>query len=106
MLLPTCVTGMHVLLSSCWQSATWQGSSLHVLLVWLQVRASLTLYLPDDDVGAILGRKGQNLVEIQQVGRGWCVCLERGGGAGSCPGVEGVGRSWGVYATMPVTQHL
>lgn len=33
------------------------------------VRACLTLYLPDDDIGAILGRKGQNLVDIQQVRR-------------------------------------
>lgn len=31
------------------------------------LQASLTLMLPDDDVGAILGRKGQNLVDIQQV---------------------------------------
>ncbi len=31
------------------------------------VKAALTLYLPDEDVGAILGRKGQNLVDIQQV---------------------------------------
>ncbi len=31
------------------------------------VKASLTFFLPDDDVGAILGRKGQNLAEIQQV---------------------------------------
>lgn len=35
--------------------------------VLAQVRATLTLHLPDDDVGAILGRKGQNIVEIQQV---------------------------------------
>jgi len=33
------------------------------------VRASLTLFLPDDDVGAILGRKGQNIVDIQQNAR-------------------------------------
>lgn len=32
-------------------------------------RASLTLYLSDEDVGAILGRKGQHLVEIQQSAR-------------------------------------
>ena len=31
------------------------------------VRSMLTFYLPDDDVGAILGKKGQNLAEIQQV---------------------------------------
>lgn len=31
------------------------------------VRTQLTLYLPDDDVGAILGKKGSNLVEVQQV---------------------------------------
>eukprot|EP00201_Polytomella_parva_P003602 CAMPEP_0175078704 /NCGR_PEP_ID=MMETSP0052_2-20121109/24312_1 /TAXON_ID=51329 ORGANISM="Polytomella parva, Strain SAG 63-3" /NCGR_SAMPLE_ID=MMETSP0052_2 /ASSEMBLY_ACC=CAM_ASM_000194 /LENGTH=377 /DNA_ID=CAMNT_0016348747 /DNA_START=15 /DNA_END=1148 /DNA_ORIENTATION=+ len=30
------------------------------------VRAKLSLYLPDEDVGAILGKRGQNLVEIQQ----------------------------------------
>jgi RNA-binding protein Nova len=33
------------------------------------LRCSLTLYLPDDDVGAILGKKGANLVEVQQVGQ-------------------------------------
>lgn len=33
------------------------------------IRASLTLYLSDEDVGAILGRKGQHLVEIQQSAR-------------------------------------
>jgi predicted PilT family ATPase len=33
------------------------------------VRASLTLYLPDEDAGAILGRKGQNLAEIQRTAR-------------------------------------
>lgn len=33
------------------------------------VRSSLTLYLADDDVGAILGRKGQNLTDIQQSAR-------------------------------------
>lgn len=32
------------------------------------MRASLSLFLPDDDVGAVLGRKGQTLVDIQQVG--------------------------------------
>jgi RNA-binding protein Nova len=32
-------------------------------------RASLTLYLPDEDVGAVLGKKGQNLIDIQQVGQ-------------------------------------
>uniref|UniRef100_A0A7S3QLL1 K Homology domain-containing protein n=1 Tax=Dunaliella tertiolecta TaxID=3047 RepID=A0A7S3QLL1_DUNTE len=37
--------------------------------VLAQVRSQLTLYLPDDDVGAILGRKGQNLVDIQQSAR-------------------------------------
>ncbi|GFH17824.1 uncharacterized protein HaLaN_14532, partial [Haematococcus lacustris] len=37
--------------------------------VLTQVRASLTLWLPNDDVGAILGRKGQHLVEIQQSAR-------------------------------------
>lgn len=31
------------------------------------MRASLSLFLPDDDVGAVLGRKGQTLVDIQQV---------------------------------------
>lgn len=34
-----------------------------------QARAALTLWLADDDVGAILGRKGQNLVDIQQSAR-------------------------------------
>lgn len=29
-------------------------------------RVSFTLYLPDEEVGAVLGRKGQNLIEIQQ----------------------------------------
>jgi len=37
--------------------------------VLASVRASLTLYLPDDDVGAILGRRGQTLVDIQQSSR-------------------------------------
>jgi RNA-binding protein Nova len=36
-----------------------------------QLKTSLTFYLPDDDVGAILGKKGQNLAEIQQV-----LCLD------------------------------
>ncbi len=31
------------------------------------VKATLTFFLPDDDVGAILGRKGQNIADIQQV---------------------------------------
>lgn len=34
-----------------------------------QVKATLTLFLPDDDIGAILGRKGQTLVDIQQSAR-------------------------------------
>lgn len=34
-----------------------------------QIKATLTLYLPDEDVGAVLGRKGQNLVDIQQSAR-------------------------------------
>lgn len=34
-----------------------------------QIKTSLTFYLPDDDVGAILGRKGQNLADIQQSAR-------------------------------------
>lgn len=34
-----------------------------------QVRAALVLWLTDDDVGAILGRKGQTLVDIQQSAR-------------------------------------
>ncbi|EFJ46104.1 hypothetical protein VOLCADRAFT_121094 [Volvox carteri f. nagariensis] len=33
------------------------------------VRTQLTLYLSDDDVGAILGKKGQNLIEVQQSSR-------------------------------------
>ncbi|KAG1677905.1 hypothetical protein FOA52_001323 [Chlamydomonas sp. UWO 241] len=33
------------------------------------VKAMLVLYLADDDVGAILGRKGQNLTDIQQSAR-------------------------------------
>mmetsp|Transcript_21751 Transcript_21751/g.47541 ORF Transcript_21751/g.47541 Transcript_21751/m.47541 type:complete len:329 (+) Transcript_21751:113-1099(+) len=37
--------------------------------VLASVRASLTLFLSDDDVGAILGRKGQNLADIQQNAR-------------------------------------
>lgn len=37
-----------------------------------QMRSSLTLFLPDEDVGAILGRKGQNLVEIQSVSEKDC----------------------------------
>ena len=35
--------------------------------VLANVRASLSLFLPDEDVGAVLGKKGQNLIEIQQV---------------------------------------
>ncbi|PNH03689.1 Poly(rC)-binding protein 4 [Tetrabaena socialis] len=42
------------------------SSSKNVLAT---VRTQLTLYLPDDDVGAILGKKGQNLVEVQQSSR-------------------------------------
>lgn len=37
--------------------------------VLASVRATLQLYLSDDDVGAILGRRGQNLVDIQQSSR-------------------------------------
>lgn len=33
------------------------------------VKATLTLFLPDEEVGAVLGRKGQNLVDIQQSAR-------------------------------------
>lgn len=40
-------------------------SNLNLML--LQIRACLILYLPDEDVGAVLGRKGQSLIEIQQV---------------------------------------
>lgn len=45
------------------------GSPHSVLarVVCIQMRAALTLYLLDEDVGAILGRKGQTLVDIQQV---------------------------------------
>ncbi|KAG2491828.1 hypothetical protein HYH03_009785 [Edaphochlamys debaryana] len=42
------------------------ASSKNVLAA---VRTQLTLYLTDDDVGAILGKKGQNLVEVQQSSR-------------------------------------
>lgn len=42
-----------------------RGSSSKNVLA--NVRTTLTLHLPDDDVGAILGKKGQNLVEVQQV---------------------------------------
>ncbi|KAG2434147.1 hypothetical protein HXX76_007874 [Chlamydomonas incerta] len=42
------------------------SSSKNVLA---SVRTQLTLYLPDDDVGAILGKKGSNLVEVQQSSR-------------------------------------
>lgn len=44
------------------------------------LKASLTLTLPDEDVGAILGKKGQTLADIQQVsGRHkWhCGCRRR-----------------------------
>ena len=34
-----------------------------------QVKATLILYIPDEEVGAVLGRKGQNLVDIQQSAR-------------------------------------
>lgn len=47
---------------------------------FVQVRAQLSLYLSDDDVGAVLGRKGQNLVDIQQVRlihTEGCICHER-----------------------------
>lgn len=37
--------------------------------VLANVRAQTSLFLPDDDVGAVLGRKGQNLVDIQQSAR-------------------------------------
>lgn len=43
--------------------------SLNAKSVLSGFRASLTLYLPDDDVGAVLGRKGQNLIDIQQSAR-------------------------------------
>ena len=34
-----------------------------------QIKATLILYIPDEEVGAVLGRKGQNLVDIQQSAR-------------------------------------
>jgi RNA-binding protein Nova len=37
--------------------------------VLANVRSSLTLHLPDEEVGAILGRRGQTLVDIQQSAR-------------------------------------
>jgi predicted RNA-binding protein YlqC (UPF0109 family) len=37
-------------------------------------RASLLLALPDEDVGAVLGKKGQTLTQIQQVGLGCSTC--------------------------------
>mmetsp|Transcript_2146 Transcript_2146/g.3468 ORF Transcript_2146/g.3468 Transcript_2146/m.3468 type:complete len:90 (-) Transcript_2146:1486-1755(-) len=33
------------------------------------MRAMLILYVPDEEVGAILGRKGQSLTDIQQSAR-------------------------------------
>lgn len=33
------------------------------------LKAALSLFIPDDDVGAILGRRGQNLIDIQQSSR-------------------------------------
>ena len=56
------------------QLATSQGvvlppRSSAIKSVLSSVKANLTFFLPDDDVGAILGKKGQNLAEIQQVGR-------------------------------------
>ena len=71
------------------------------------IKASLTLYLPDDDVGAILGRGGQNLVDIQQVREGGAI-LGCGGqnlvrcGGGRHPGSgEGGGRE-GMHPTSGV----
>lgn len=50
----------------------------------VQVRASLSLFLSDDDVGAVLGRKGQNLVDIQQVSRRCMHAWAMLGGARAC----------------------
>lgn len=55
------------------------------------LQASLTLMLPDDDVGAILGRKGQNLVDIQQV---------RAGSRLACA------AAWGHDAHIVIGAHL
>jgi predicted RNA-binding protein YlqC (UPF0109 family) len=55
--MPVCLSNRRVGLHTC-PSVRW---------ACMQTRAALTLYLTDEDVGAILGRKGQNLVEIQQV---------------------------------------
>jgi hypothetical protein len=51
------------------------------------VKAQLQLWLLDEDVGAVLGKRGQTLTQIQQVGwRGMqgqgklCVCVGGGGG--------------------------
>lgn len=44
------------------------ASSKNVLA---SVRTQLMLYLTDDDVGAILGKKGSNLIEVQQVRFMW-----------------------------------
>ncbi|GFH06302.1 uncharacterized protein HaLaN_00909 [Haematococcus lacustris] len=68
-----------VVLASCgraeltvgWGGHRWNAYQPRAPLVmqYHMVRASLTLWLPNDDVGAILGRKGQHLVEIQQSAR-------------------------------------
>lgn len=58
-----------------------RGSSSKNVLA--NVRTTLTLHLPDDDVGAILGKKGQNLVEVQQVSM---QVVEWPVGAGCCAG--------------------
>ena len=54
------------------QLATSQGvvlppRSAAIKSVLSSVKANLTFFLPDEDVGAILGKKGSNLAEIQQV---------------------------------------
>ena len=73
---------------SCFASPAWaapesirkelaqQGRARLASATWLpcftaDARASLLLALPDEDVGAVLGKKGQTLTQIQQVGLGW-----------------------------------
>lgn len=47
--------------------------------VLANAKAQLLMALQDEDVGAVLGKKGQTLTQIQQVGQGECtLCASTG----------------------------
>jgi predicted RNA-binding protein YlqC (UPF0109 family) len=57
--------------------------------VLANAKAQLLMALQDEDVGAVLGKKGQTLTQIQQVNAVWGGVGERGGGGGGLCGRDG-----------------